>query len=231
MNILITAGGTSEKIDQVRSITNTSSGTTALAIGTHLLENDHDVYFLHASKSSSLEGAALNVSFTSSDELQKSMKNILSDNQIDIVIHAAAVSDFIVDKVVINGELFEPYQLNKIDSSDEVEIILKRRSKIIHEIKNMSYKSQPIVVGFKLTNTLEEEDQRLATLKLSESDTVDFVIHNDLNFISEEQHKFKVYFKDTILFEGNTKEELCKSIIRIVQLCKDNQLAKEFAYT
>ena len=37
MKIIITAGGTSERIDDVRSITNTSTGRLGLVIGQHLL--------------------------------------------------------------------------------------------------------------------------------------------------------------------------------------------------
>lgn len=223
MKILITSGGTSERIDQVRHITNMSSGQTAQAIGKYLAANNHEIYFLHAARAQSLEEARYNDSFFSSDELYKKMKNILSKNEIDIVVHAAAVSDFVVDKVVINGELFEPDTLNKIDSSDEVEVILKRRSKIIYEIKSLSKKPNPLVIGFKLTNNKEPEDQKIAVLKLSESENVDFVVHNDLSEIADSKHVTNIYFKDTLMFKGKTKEELSKNIQRIIQLVEENK--------
>ena len=42
--VIITAGGTSEKIDNVRKITNSSSGKLGMIIAEHLLEENDDYY-------------------------------------------------------------------------------------------------------------------------------------------------------------------------------------------
>src|SRR5690606_29599775 len=105
MNLLITAGGTQERIDQVRSITNTSTGATALTISETLYANGkNNIYYLHSKKSQPFANAKENITFESSNDLENSLKEILQNTSIDVIIHAAAVSDFIVDKVVINGE-------------------------------------------------------------------------------------------------------------------------------
>ena len=51
--IVITAGGTSEKIDNVRKITNSSSGKLGMKIANHLLkENDDLIIYYVCSKNS-----------------------------------------------------------------------------------------------------------------------------------------------------------------------------------
>lgn len=218
MNILITAGGTSERIDQVRSITNTSTGKTGHSIAEFLIQNGYsNIYFVHAQKINALPGAKENIPFITSNDLERALKEILRDTHMDIVIHAAAVSDFTVDKVVINGELFEAENINKISSQDEVELVLKKRSKIIDLIKSFAQKSVPLVIGFKLTNTKEEDDQMEQVLKLSMNENVDFVVHNDLNDITNTQHKTQIYFKDQLVFTGETKEHLNKNLLELIK--------------
>ncbi len=223
MNIVITAGGTSEKIDQVRSITNTSTGKTATSIAEFLMKNGYrNIYFIHGSKLNPLAQAKENIAFTTSDDLETILKNILGSTRIDIVIHAAAVSDFTVDKVVINGELFEASSINKISSLDDVELVLKKRSKIIDSIKSFAKHGTPLVIGFKLTNTKEIEDQMEQVLKLSLNENVDFVVHNDLHNITPTLHKSQIYFKDQMISTGETKEHLNKNILDLIKYFNSN---------
>lgn len=218
MNILITAGGTQERIDQVRSITNTSTGKTAHSIAEFLFANGYsNIYYIHSDKAEKFNQAKESIIFKSSDDLERALKDILRDTHIDIIIHAAAVSDFVVDKVVINGELFESESINKISSQDEVELVLKKRSKIIESLKKFALKSTPMVIGFKLTNTPEYDEQMEQVLKLSMSDNVDFVVHNDLGEITAESHKTQIFFKDSMLFTGETKEHLNKNILELIK--------------
>ncbi len=218
MRILITAGGTQERIDDVRSISNTSTGATALFIAQALFLNGYqDIIYIHARKSTSFEYAKKNVSFVSSHDLEKTLKEELASHDIDIIIHAAAVSDFVVDKVVINGDLFEPETVSKLNSLDNIELVLKRRSKIIESLKSYSRKPNPLVIGFKLTNTDDPLDQRDQVFRLSTNDYVDFVVQNNLSEISTNQHPTNIYFKDTLLYQGQTKDELARNIIQILK--------------
>lgn len=218
MNILITAGGTQEKIDQVRSITNTSTGKTAHSIASFLYDNGYkNIYYVHAEKAEDFRDAKENITFISSDDLEKALKDILRETHIDVIIHAAAVSDFIVDKYVINGELFEAGSVRKISSQDDVELILKRRSKIIDGLKSFAQKSTPLVIGFKLTNTKGHEEQVEQVLGLSMNESVDFVVHNDLSNINGNNHKTHIYFRDSLVFTGETKEDLNKNLLELIK--------------
>lgn len=53
MRILITAGGTSENIDSVRKITNSSSGRLGAVIAEQMLQNGHNIVYVHGEKSNS----------------------------------------------------------------------------------------------------------------------------------------------------------------------------------
>ena len=44
---IITAGGTSEKIDNVRKITNSSSGKLGMTIANHILTEDDDCFIYY----------------------------------------------------------------------------------------------------------------------------------------------------------------------------------------
>ena len=52
--IIITAGGTSEKIDNVRKITNSSSGKLGMIIANHLLKESNDLIIYYICSKNSL---------------------------------------------------------------------------------------------------------------------------------------------------------------------------------
>ncbi len=107
MKILITAGGTKEPIDRVRSITNTSTGRLAAKIHeAWLLADDEQSLNLHIDYVAG-EGAVLpemdhRTSYhpvTDTASVQQSIHKILADGDIDIIIHLMAISDFYVSRV------------------------------------------------------------------------------------------------------------------------------------
>jgi phosphopantothenoylcysteine synthetase/decarboxylase len=218
MKILITAGGTQERIDQIRCITNMSTGQTALGIAQYLHgEGYREIIFVHAARAQPMSGALENIPFVSSFDLESKLKETLQAHDVDVIIHAAAVSDFVVDKIVINGELFEPDLVQKLSSLDDVELVLRSRSKIIEKLKGFSRKPHPLVIGFKLTNTEDPLDQKDQVLKLSLSDNVDFVVHNELREIKTDSHPTNIYFKDSLMYQGQTKKDLNKDILKIIK--------------
>ena len=52
--IIITSGGTSERIDNVRKITNSSSGKLGMTIANHLLEGNNDIMIYYVCSKNSL---------------------------------------------------------------------------------------------------------------------------------------------------------------------------------
>lgn len=96
MNILVTAGGTSEKIDNVRSITNHSTGRLGKAVSEEFLMHGHHVTYLttpYAVKPEMSENLIIE-EIETTEELQHKMEQLLSSQVFDGIIHSMAVSDF-----------------------------------------------------------------------------------------------------------------------------------------
>lgn len=109
MNIVITAGGTSEAIDKVRKITNMSKGT----LGKHIAfemgyqKEIEKIYFLSSfseemerdKKHYTYPGKIECIQTSSVKSVYDQLHELLTTKKIDTVIHAMAVSDYTVDYV------------------------------------------------------------------------------------------------------------------------------------
>ena len=103
MKILITAGGTLEKIDQVRSITNNSTGEMGLKICNELSKIEGvEIYYLNTKTSMKPKNGFLfnvyPIEVNDTQSVHDKMKEIIQTNKIDYVIHAMAISDYKVEK-------------------------------------------------------------------------------------------------------------------------------------
>ncbi len=92
--ILITAGGTREKIDPVRYITNSSSGKMGLALADRAFDMGAEVTLISTFKADKLYK---NIVAQTALEMEKAVKENLAGQ--DCVIMAAAVSDYRVENV------------------------------------------------------------------------------------------------------------------------------------
>lgn len=96
MNVLITAGGTSERIDQVRHLMNRSTGRLGKALAEYFSTfSECQITYVHGKNA--VLPALENHTFypiESVGDLEKTLKKLLSDNHYDIIIHAMAVSDY-----------------------------------------------------------------------------------------------------------------------------------------
>lgn len=183
--VLITAGGTSEPIDGVRFITNTSTGNTALKLAQSLQAQGYEVTYLRAKTATKLKSAT-NYEFTSFKSLETQLFDLLKNQKFDFIYHAAAVSDYSVS--FINSE---PTNENiKISSEEEqIDLTLTKNPKLIQSLKTLSPHST--VVGFKLTKTLLDSERKAAVKKISPY--VDYIVHNDMLEIEAGQHQFNLY--------------------------------------
>ena len=97
MKILITAGGTSEKIDQVRSITNHSTGQLGKKIAETLVA-DSTVTIDYVTTNSAVKPTSQdNIRFhliESTQDLFETLERLLTSDSYDAIIHSMAVSDF-----------------------------------------------------------------------------------------------------------------------------------------
>ena len=191
--ILITAGGTRERIDSVRYIGNMSTGRTASQLADELTEAGHSVTWLGARDA--IQPATVNriESFYSFADLEAQLRLLLGTGEYDVVVHAAAVSDFSVASIESDGPRASKNDNGKLSSESGLVLYLKPNPKLLDSLKSWSGNPAMRVVGFKLTDT-DDPQQRIAAIKKQfDQSGVDAVVHNDMSEISQTAHPFYLY--------------------------------------
>lgn len=239
--IIITAGGTSEKIDNVRKITNSSSGKLGSIIASKLLELQADkiekIYYVCSKNSIKPTGEKVEiVEIFDAKDLEVTVKKLLMENKIDYFIHSMAVSDYTVDYVTTAETLVDTIENNegkileticnfdlrltddKISSNyDNLIIKLKKTPKIISIIKDISPKTY--LVGFKLLDNVREEELINTAYKLKEKNDCNLVVANDLNNIRNGNHKAFIIKSKEDYIVSSGKEDIAIKLIK--EMIKD----------
>jgi phosphopantothenate-cysteine ligase len=195
-NILITVGGTVEKIDNVRSIINHSTGALGMEIASAFL-NEGCMVTCIVGTALAAGPLSLGRPFTDAGiipvtdvaSLQTTIQELLSKQNFDAIIHAMAVSDF---------KIKNPPSQGKIDSnafdSNELILTLEKTPKIISMLKGIA--PNAILVGFKLTSGLSEEETISEGQNLLIKNNCDFVLANDTASLNPDNHKGYLIQKD-----------------------------------
>lgn len=215
--ILITAGGTRERIDSVRYIGNMSTGRTASRLAEALAAAGHSVTWLGARDA--LQPVSINKieTYYSFAELEAQLRLLLGSGQYDVVIHAAAVSDFSVALVESAGSGKELRSDGKLSSESDLVLHLKPNPKLLDSLKSWSGNPALRVIGFKLTDT-DDPQQRIAAIKKQfDQSGVDAVVHNDLSEISQTAHPFYLYASSRKPAHCVDGEALAQSINELVR--------------
>ena len=208
--ILITAGGTREKIDPVRYITNNSSGKMGLAIAENASKMGADVTLVSTFKT---DGNYKNVVVETAQEMEKAVKENLKEQ--DYVIMAAAVSDFRVKNYSenkIKKGVNEGVGVN-VGVNDEFCLELVKNPDILKEICSMNLNAK--IVGF-----CAESENLIENAKIKiKNKGCDYIVANDISrkdigFNSDEN---EVYIIDKNLninhIEKDTKQNIAKKIL------------------
>jgi phosphopantothenoylcysteine decarboxylase/phosphopantothenate--cysteine ligase len=215
--ILITAGGTREPIDSVRYIGNMSSGHTASRLADELCDKGHDVTWLGADNAAAPLRACAKPRFCSFDDLASQLENLLAASDYDVVIHAAAVSDFSVASVQTQaGETLDG-MTGKLSSDSALLLRLKPNPKLLDRIRTWSKNPHVRVIGFKLTDTADLQQRYEAVKKQLEHSGVDVVVHNDLADISRESHTFRVHTATDAPISCKDAEALADTINQLME--------------
>lgn len=184
--ILVTAGGTIEKIDDVRFITNRSSGKMGVAIAESCYLRSADVLLLRANNSVQPRYPMPEKKFSTADELTNLLRRYSS--QFDICFHVAAVSDFKVDNM----------RSGKITSNKAFTLILSPREKILKQIKE--YNPDIKLIAFKAEWKLNDAEMiKKSVAKLTEF-KLDAIIAND---VSKKGQGFEVDMNVVIVILSN----------------------------
>ncbi|KAF1300790.1 MULTISPECIES: phosphopantothenate--cysteine ligase [Enterococcus] len=241
MRILLTAGGTSEPIDQVRAITNHSSGRLGIGLAKRLLADGAIVdYVTTATALQPLETDNLTRHIISStNDLSQTLGKLLQKNVYDAVIHSMAVSDFTPELslsqeeflAAINAEVAKnPHQpldeqrlqklVEKLQQPTEKKIssqtshlflVLKQTPKVIQQIKQLQ--PDTLLVGFKLLVGVSKEELIHVAQENLKKNQADFILANDLESISGEQHLGYLVDSAGILAQAQTKSAIADMIV------------------
>lgn len=252
MRILITAGGTSEPIDSVRSITNHSSGRLGSEIAAAFLAIP-DIEIEYVTTTRAVKPASdprLHTTLIeTTDELLQALQTILTTKTITAVIHSMAVSDFTprgtFDAAALLAELTERLPLAAADQLEEALtstfaklLTQKEEQKISSKSENLllSLKQTPKIIsqikhwqpatqliGFKLLVAVEKEEL-LAVAKASiEKNHASYILANDFTEISDNKHHGYLLAADGSVQEGFTKAELAQLIVAAVQKMEESK--------
>jgi phosphopantothenate-cysteine ligase len=110
MNILITAGGTGERIDHVRSITNMSTGRLARVVAETLAASEAAERILYVCGERATRPRCAKTDIIpvgSAADLSETVTALCREHRIDAIVHAMAVSDYTVRAVSDCGALAE----------------------------------------------------------------------------------------------------------------------------
>jgi phosphopantothenoylcysteine synthetase/decarboxylase len=216
--VLVVYGGTEEQIDAVRTISNFSTGRTGAHLVDWFRQQGHEVVALGSHRAEKPSDTGDLREFKSFQDLENELRAILADSNFDAVVQLAAVSDFSVSGIEIDGEITPPKHQAKMSSQSEFKIVLSKNHKIIDLIKGFSVNKAVKVIAFKLTHTNDQQARDEAVAKLTKSTSIDFVVHNDLQEIvaGDNAHLFEVYKGADIICSGKTKTDMAIALDKIV---------------
>jgi phosphopantothenoylcysteine decarboxylase/phosphopantothenate--cysteine ligase len=181
LRVLVTSGGTSEPLDGVRVLTNTSTGRTGAGIASHLARCGHEVVLLRARSAVKAEAGVREQTFSSFAELDAALHRFLGGEIFDAVIHAAAVSDFGIESVATAGGIHPPSAAKIESGPDPVTVRLHVLPKLVNSLRTLSRNPELKLVAFKLTTDASPKEVAVAVESLLQRTGADFVVHNDLS--------------------------------------------------
>jgi phosphopantothenoylcysteine decarboxylase / phosphopantothenate---cysteine ligase len=209
VRVLVTTGGTRERIDPARYVGNYSSGKQGLAFARAALEMGARVNVIAANVDQTLLMGLEIENVVSAKELEKSVNQAIGS--FDLLVMAAAVADYRPTSVASD-------KIKKIVAGENIEISLTANPDIVAAVsaKLSSSGSGAVVVAFAAESG--EELESLARTKL-ESKKCDFVVANSISsgevFNSDENSVVLVSKDGSSRFSGS-KTEVARAVLEIV---------------
>lgn len=222
--IIITAGGTFEPLDQVRGLTNISTGVTGIKISEALQDSGAEVTLLLSNQGGNFfqpnvkKNPIQLIHFKTFEDLEEKLFKELQSNLYDVCIHSAAVSDFKVDSIETSSGILLNQKNKKISSDENIIIKLVKRHKIVSFIKQKSLQKNIKLISFKLSAEKKNREDEIKNYSFS-----DAVIHNYADEIdrTSDLHKVQMFIKKNDQFkfykETQTKSELMEMIKGVIK--------------
>ena len=200
MNILITSGGTIEKIDNVRNIINLSTGKLGCLIAEEFLLQKCNVFYI--CNKQAIQPDTNIIYIESVDSLKHAIIDLFKTTDIHIIVHAMAVSDY---------RLKNPFNGKLPSDADTITITFEKIPKIISIFKELSPKST--LVGFKLLDNVSQDKLIDAGYNILKENKCTYVLANDLKHINDKKHIGHLIGIDKNYTSYNTKQEIAKAIV------------------
>ena len=197
--ILIIGGPTAEKIDDVRILTNRSSGKTAVAFAKQSFFMGADVTIWYGYASEKVPEYIQKIDFRSIKDLEK-LVDKTDLKRFDVIVVCAAISDYIPNN-----------KKGKIKSgTNKLSLDLKPAPKILSLIRKKSPKAK--IVGFKVED--KNKNIKKESVNLLMRYNIDFVIGNTITGFEGNENKIWLFDKSGKGFsKKGKKEELAEFIL------------------
>ena len=185
------------------------------------------------------------VQIESTIDLLNAIKKIITENKIYGMVHSSAVGDYYGEYTITGEQLAEEIAeklFNQILHKEELErkvlsiiehpesltdnshkissyeknlmVKLGLTPKVIGHIKELD--PNILLIGFKLLDGVEKEELLEVATKLREKNDADYIVANNLAEIHNGMHKATILNKDGIYTECETKQEIAKSLRKIL---------------
>lgn len=195
LKFVITSGGTVEKIDNARFISNFSSGLQGALIAKELANRGAEVFVIEAKASHDIRLVNKNIKLIkvlSAKEMLDEVKQVLLNNKIEGFFAVAAVADFAV-KNYFNGKI-------KKDKMPTLE--LEYNPDILSYVGNLKENRPNKVIGF----AAEEENLIENGLGKLNKKNCDFIFANHMCFESLNTTGYLISSSKQESFKGSKKE-------------------------
>ena len=209
-SVLITAGPTRGYLDQVRFITNMSSGQLGLDIANDLYLRGADVKVVFGPGKAIPQSYLKIIKVKTPDEMLNKCLDELKKKCYDIAIFSAAVSDYIPDKVV----------KGKIKSGKELIVSFKKTKKIIKEVDSVKRKKNTKLfkVGFKL-ETLDSDDELISRgYESLLENKCHLVVANNLGQINSHKHRAFLITPERNYTKLHSKPEIVSALAKQLEI-------------
>jgi phosphopantothenoylcysteine decarboxylase / phosphopantothenate---cysteine ligase len=155
--------------------------------------------------------------FTTFRDLSATLQRLLKNESFDVVIQAAAVSDYSVAGIVVDGATISA-GVDKLDSGHDVSIRLQPNPKLVDHLREWSANPDLRVVAFKLTRGADAAVVRAAVNTLFAHSHADYVVHNDLAEAELAGGRFPaaIWTADGSATRVETRDALAAALLQVV---------------
>ena len=196
--VLVIGGSTAEPIDDIRVVTNRSSGKTAVWLAKNAFYRGADVELWYGGKADAVPDFIKSINFESLDDLYKLLKtgNL---KKFDIIIVCAALADYIPKKTK-----------GKIPSGKKGLVLeMLPAPKLVSKLRKIAPNSK--IIGFKVEESRNKLKEK--AFELLKKNNLDFVIANTISGFGSDVNEIWIIDKKKKAVHKKGKKEILADYI------------------